>query len=192
MRQLGMLDADFLHKEAAHFDSNITLIKIYDQSTAPAGKVRLKSLLAHVESRLDLSPIFRSKLQPTPLGVDLPLWEIYVMEGQDGFHDLPAGSFALLVEVHYAAVDVDRGADISTLLHDTTQRSPDYGPPTPWFPRSPPGSLALLARSAFTSIASPFLTVRKLSRFVTRRAQAAHSRPCTLKKTRSGRRSPRD
>ncbi len=40
MRQLGMLDADFLHKEAAHFDSNITLIKIYDQSTAPAGKVR--------------------------------------------------------------------------------------------------------------------------------------------------------
>jgi len=90
MRQLGMLDADFLHKEAAHFESNITLIKIYDQSTAPAGKVRLKSLLAHVESRLDLSPIFRSKLQPTPLGVDLPLWEIYVMEGQDGFHDLPA------------------------------------------------------------------------------------------------------
>src|SRR5271166_1453651 len=123
MRQLGMLDADFLHKEAAHFDSNITLIKIYDQSTAPAGKVRLKSLLAHVESRLDLSPIFRSKLQPTPLGVDLPLWEIYVMEGQDGFHDLPAGSFALLVKVHYAAVDVDRGADISTLLHDTTQRT---------------------------------------------------------------------
>lgn len=40
MRQLGMLDADFLHKEAAHFDFNITLIKIYDQSTAPAGKVR--------------------------------------------------------------------------------------------------------------------------------------------------------
>ncbi|HME84389.1 MAG TPA: hypothetical protein VKG91_07530 [Roseiarcus sp.] len=44
MRQLGTLDAEFLHKEAAHFDSNITLIKIHDQSTAPGGKVRFKSL----------------------------------------------------------------------------------------------------------------------------------------------------
>ncbi len=95
------------------------------------------------------------------------------MEGLDGIADLPAESFALLVKVHYAAVDVDRGADISTLLHDATQRSPDYGPPTPWFPRSPPCGLSLLARTAFNAIASPLNAARKLSRVLTSRAPTA-------------------
>ncbi|MGO9419134.1 wax ester/triacylglycerol synthase domain-containing protein, partial [Roseiarcus sp.] len=64
-----------------------------------------------------------SRIHARPLNLNRPSWEIYVMEGLDGIADLPAESFALLVKVHYAAVDVDRGADISTLLHDATQRS---------------------------------------------------------------------
>jgi len=74
MRQLSGHDASFLYSDSAHSNSNVTLIQIYDQSTAPGGKVRFKSILAHIESRLDRSPIFRSKLLRVPLEFDYPYW----------------------------------------------------------------------------------------------------------------------
>ena len=67
MRQLSAHDAGFLYADTSHANSNVTLIQIYDQSTAPGGKVRFKSILAHIESRLSGLPIFRSKLQRVPL-----------------------------------------------------------------------------------------------------------------------------
>jgi WS/DGAT/MGAT family acyltransferase len=74
MRQLSAHDAGFLYSDTSHSNSNVTLIQIYDQSTAPGGKVRFKSILAHIESRLSGLPIFRSKLQRVPLDLDLPYW----------------------------------------------------------------------------------------------------------------------
>jgi diacylglycerol O-acyltransferase / wax synthase len=74
MRQLSAHDAGFLYADTSHSNSNITLIQIYDQSTAPGGKVRFKSILAHIESRLAGLPIFRSKLQRVPLDLDHPYW----------------------------------------------------------------------------------------------------------------------
>ena len=74
MRQLSGHDASFLYSDTLHANSNVTLIQIYDQSTAPGGKVRFKSILAHIESRLPRSPIFRSKLQRVPLDLDHPYW----------------------------------------------------------------------------------------------------------------------
>ena len=74
MRQLSAHDAGFLYSDTSHSNSNITLIQIYDQSTAPGGKVRFKSILAHIESRLAGLPIFRSKLQRVPLDLDHPYW----------------------------------------------------------------------------------------------------------------------
>ena len=74
MRQLSAHDAGFLYSDTSHSNANITLIQIYDQSTAPGGKVRFKSILAHIESRLAGLPIFRSKLQRVPLDLDLPYW----------------------------------------------------------------------------------------------------------------------
>jgi hypothetical protein len=74
MRQLSAHDASFLYSDTSHSNSNVTLIQIYDQSTAPGGKVRFKSILAHIESRLSGLPIFRSKLQRVPLDLDLPYW----------------------------------------------------------------------------------------------------------------------
>ncbi|MGI9134190.1 MAG: wax ester/triacylglycerol synthase family O-acyltransferase [Rhodoferax sp.] len=200
MRHLSGLDTDFLHSEAAHSNSNVTLIQIYDQTTAPGGMVRFKSLMTHIENRLDRSPIFRHKLQEVPLGLDYPywiedenfdieyhvrhialpkpgdwrqfciqasriharaldlnrpLWEIYVMEGLDSFLDLPVGSFALLIKIHHAAVDSSHGADISTLLHDSTPLASEQGPPQPWFPQTRPGKLALLRRASLQYLYSP-------------------------------------
>ncbi len=74
MRQLSAHDAGFLYADTSHSNANVTLIQIYDQSTAPGGKVRFKSILAHIESRLSGLPIFRSKLQRVPLDLDLPYW----------------------------------------------------------------------------------------------------------------------
>ena len=74
MRQLNAHDALFLASESAHSNSNVTLIQIYDPSTAPGGRVRFKSILAHIESRLHRSPIFRQKLLRVPLELDDPYW----------------------------------------------------------------------------------------------------------------------
>jgi diacylglycerol O-acyltransferase / wax synthase len=74
MRQLNRHEAHFLYSDATHTNSNVTLIQIYDQSTAPGGKLRFKSVLAHVESRLHRSPIFRSKVMRVPLDVADPYW----------------------------------------------------------------------------------------------------------------------
>ena len=56
MRQLNGHDASFLYADNTHANANVTLLHIYDQSTAPGGKVRFKSILAHIESRLAGSP----------------------------------------------------------------------------------------------------------------------------------------
>ena len=74
MRQLSAHDAAFLYAETAHSNANVTLVHIYNQGTAPGGKLRFKTILAHIESRLDRLPSFRQKLQRVPLDVDLPYW----------------------------------------------------------------------------------------------------------------------
>jgi diacylglycerol O-acyltransferase / wax synthase len=74
MQQLTAHDASFLYADTIHANSNITFVQIYDQSTAPGGKVRFKTILAHIQSRLHRSPIFRSKLLRVPLELDLPYW----------------------------------------------------------------------------------------------------------------------
>lgn len=74
MRQLRGQDASFLYSDTGHSNANVTLLHIYDQSTAPGGKVRFKSILAHIESRLDRSPVFRQKLLHVPFELDFPYW----------------------------------------------------------------------------------------------------------------------
>ena len=208
MRQLSGNDARFLYSDTSQANANISKIQIYDQSTAPGGMVRFKSILAHIAGRLDRSPIFRQKLQRVPLELDYPywiedenfdleyhvrhialpkpgdwrqfciqasriharaldlnrpLWEIYVIEGLDGFLDLPAGSFALLTKVHHAAIDIE-GGGITTLLHDTTPDPVAPSPPEPWFPDPPPGRMAMFMRAIGNNLSSPFRLARSLAR----------------------------
>jgi diacylglycerol O-acyltransferase len=200
MRQLRGDDALFLYADTGNSNANITLVNIYDPSTAPGGKIRFKGLLKHIEGRLHLSPIFRQKLLRVPLELDYPywvederfdleyhvrhvalpqpgdwrqfciqasrlharpldltrpLWEIYLVEGLDSFLDLPDDSFALLTKIHHSAIDLFGGAEITTLLHDTTRKAPKPEPPEPWFPQAPPGSLSLLARAALHNVVHP-------------------------------------
>jgi diacylglycerol O-acyltransferase len=213
MRQLRGEDARFVYAESGHANSNITLVHIYDPSTAPGGRVRFKGLLKHIEGRLHLSPVFRQKLQHVPLELDYPywiederfdleyhvrhtslpkpgdwrqfciqasriharpldltrpLWELYLVEGLDTFLDLPPDSFAILTKIHHAAIDVKVGAEITTLLHDTTPLPPHAEPPEPWFPESPPGAGILLLRAALNNIVQPLMLAAPLTRVVRR------------------------
>ncbi len=189
MRQLSEHDAAYIYSDNAHANSNLTLLHIYDQSTAPGGVVRFKQILAHVESRLDKLPNFREKILRVPLDLDYPywvedenfnieyhvrhialpkpgdwrqfciqssriharpldlqrpLWEMYVIEGLDSFLDLPVGSFAVLLKIHHAAIDVTHGNEITSLLHDLSPVASVPAPAAPWFPETPPGNLQLL------------------------------------------------
>ncbi len=236
MRQLRGHDARFLYADTGNANSNVTLVHVYDPSTAPGGKVRFKHILAHVESRLHRSPVFRRRLLRVPLELDYPywvederfdleyhvrhialpapgdwrqfciqasriharpldlsrpLWEIHVIEGLDGLLELPRGSFALLTKIHHAAIDLDAGPELTMLLHDTTATPPPPDPPEPWFPESPPGTLALLRRSLVNNLTSPMRLARPLAQLATRIAPAVASlvsdallRPDTMPVTR--------
>jgi WS/DGAT/MGAT family acyltransferase len=220
MRQLSEGDALFISSESAHANSNVSLVQIYDPSTAPGGRFGFRSFLALVESRLHRSPIFRQKLRQVPLGLDepywveddnfdleyhvrhialpkpgdwrqfciqasriharpldlnRPLWEIYVIEGLDSLLDLPRDSFALLTKLLLAAIDVERGTEIITLLHDTTPEPPQPEPPEPWFPESPPSRLELVCRGIAHTVTSPSRLLRPVGDAIARIAPAART-----------------
>ena len=105
-----------------------------------------------------------SRIHARPLDMSKPLWELYLVEGLDSFLDLPKDSFGILAKVHHAAIDVRAGAEITTLLHDTTAEPPAPEPPEPWFPESPPGALSLLARAALHNFVQPLLFAAPLTR----------------------------
>ncbi|MBZ8138469.1 wax ester/triacylglycerol synthase family O-acyltransferase [Rubrivivax gelatinosus] len=209
MRQLSGHEASFLYADTTHANANVTFVQIYDQSTAPGGTVRFKSILAHLAGRLHRSPVFRQRLLRVPLELDYPywvedehfdleyhvrhialpkpgdwrqfciqasriharaldlnrpLWELYVIEGLDSFTDLPPGSFAVLIKVHHAAVDVEGRHEIVDALHDLAAEPSRPEPPQPWFPERAPGPLKLLARGAFNTLLSPLSLAAPLLR----------------------------
>jgi len=87
MRQLRGEDARFVYAETGHANSNITLVHIYDPSTAPGGRVRFKGLLKYIESRLHLSPVFRQRL--LRVREHLRGEEVFLANYADGLSDLP-------------------------------------------------------------------------------------------------------
>src|SRR5512144_2820945 len=220
MRQLNRDDALFVALENTRSNSNISLIQIYDPSTAPGRRLRFKSILAHVESRLHRSRIFRQKLCDVPFGLDdpywiederfdleyhvrnialpkpgdwrqfciqvsriharpldftRPLWEVYVIEGLDSLLDLPKDSFALLTKLHHAAIDVEHGTEIITLLHETTPKPRKVELPPPWFPESAPSKFELVCRAVTHMAMSPRRVTRRVVDAVARTALSARS-----------------
>jgi WS/DGAT/MGAT family acyltransferase len=113
-----------------------------------------------------------SRIHARPLDLSRPLWELYLVEGLDAFLDLPKDSFGILAKVHHAAIDVRGGAEITTLLHDTTAVPPPPEPPEPWFPESPPGSISLLARATLHNIVQPLMFAAPLTRALRKIAPA--------------------
>lgn len=74
LKQLSGQDATFLYLDTDRASTGATMIYIYDQSTVPGKKLRFKQILNHIESRIDVSPIFRQKLKRVPFALDYPYW----------------------------------------------------------------------------------------------------------------------
>lgn len=74
MKQLGILDSAFINMEHKSVPQHIGSIGIYDQSTAPDGKVRFKSLIKHFERQIKKIPLFRTRLMQSPGGFTRPYW----------------------------------------------------------------------------------------------------------------------
>lgn len=111
-----------------------------------------------------------SRIHARPLDLQRPLWEVYVIEGLDGFRDLPAGSFALLAKTHHAAVDVERDNEWTMRLHDLSPAPPPRAPARPWFPEPPPALLPLMCRGVLRTIARPARAAAPLVRTLRRAA----------------------
>jgi WS/DGAT/MGAT family acyltransferase len=75
MDQLSPQDAQFLYMESEDNLTHVTSISIFDQTTVPGGKVvRFRDILAHIDGRLHMSPLFKRRLVRVPLELDFPYW----------------------------------------------------------------------------------------------------------------------
>lgn len=74
MKQLGILDSAFINMEHKNVPQHIGSFGIYDQSTAPGGKVRFKSVIKHFERQIKKIPLFRTRLIQAPGRVTRPYW----------------------------------------------------------------------------------------------------------------------
>ncbi|MEL7538525.1 MAG: wax ester/triacylglycerol synthase family O-acyltransferase [Pseudomonadota bacterium] len=74
MQQLSGLDSSFLYLESSTTPMHIGALAIYDQASAPGGRVTFKGILEFFESRMHLAPLFRQRLANVPLGLDKPFW----------------------------------------------------------------------------------------------------------------------
>ena len=74
MKQLGILDAAFINLEQTNTPQHVGGLGIYDPSTAPAGFVRFKDVIAGFERRLGKLPLFRTRIVEVPGGLDRPYW----------------------------------------------------------------------------------------------------------------------
>jgi diacylglycerol O-acyltransferase / wax synthase len=74
MQQLSGLDASFLYFETPNAPMHVGGIMIYDQSTAPGGRVTFRGILSNIEKRLHLVRCFRQRLAYVPFNLDHPYW----------------------------------------------------------------------------------------------------------------------
>jgi WS/DGAT/MGAT family acyltransferase len=74
MQQLTGMDASFIYFETPKSPGHIFSVYIYDQSSAPGGRVTFKGILKYIEDRLHVSRTFRQRLVQVPMGIDHPYW----------------------------------------------------------------------------------------------------------------------
>jgi diacylglycerol O-acyltransferase / wax synthase len=74
MQQLSWTDDMMLRAERPETPMQIQMLLIYDQSTAPGGRVTFKRILEEIDARLHLAPTFRRRLTEMPGGLHMPYW----------------------------------------------------------------------------------------------------------------------
>jgi WS/DGAT/MGAT family acyltransferase len=102
----------------------------------PGGDDQLSELVARIIAR----PLDRAR----------PLWETYVIEGLD------EGRFAVLTKIHHATVDGASGAELLTMMLDTTPDAErQAAPERPWRGEAKPTDPEILLRAAANLVRKP-------------------------------------
>lgn len=74
MRKLTAVDAQFLALEDGKVHGHVSVLGIYDPSTAPSGSLSRQAVSDLVATRLHRLPPFRWRLAEVPFGIDHPYW----------------------------------------------------------------------------------------------------------------------
>jgi hypothetical protein len=74
MQQLSAQDASFIYSETPTAHMHVATLSLYDQSTAPGGRVRFRDIVGTIERRLHLAKCFRRRLVEVPGETDHPYW----------------------------------------------------------------------------------------------------------------------
>jgi hypothetical protein len=76
-----------------------------------------------------------------------PPWELYVIEGVDGIPDVPAGSYAMLMKTHHAAIDGASGKELTAGAARPRSAAEPPAPTEEWHGEDVPESWELLAKA---------------------------------------------
>jgi WS/DGAT/MGAT family acyltransferase len=96
-----------------------------------------------------------SRLFSQQLNRDRPLWEFIFVEGLDTIPQVPKGSVALISKVHHAGFDGKSGADLMSMLFDISATPKEPPPPKPKPQDEVPGTVGLMAKSAYNFMTRP-------------------------------------
>jgi WS/DGAT/MGAT family acyltransferase len=92
-----------------------------------------------------------ARLHSRALDMSRPPWEIYVIEGVDGVAGVPAGSYAMFMKTHHAAIDGTSGLELTTVMHDLDPLAEPPEPTEEWHGEPVPEPWDLLARAGANS-----------------------------------------
>ena len=101
-----------------------------------------------------------ARLHSRPLDLTRPPWECTMIEGLDRIDGVRAGSFALSLKIHHAAVDGMAGAELVTVISDQTADATSPLIEDTWRPDLPPSSWSLLARAGVHAVTRPIGAMR--------------------------------
>ncbi len=104
------------------------------------------------------------RIQARPLDLSKPLWELYLIEGLDRVEGIPAGSFALLIKFHHAAIDGASGVEIIQAIHDLEPDAEVEPPKEEWEPEPEPTPAELIWRAQTNAWMRPFEYARLMAK----------------------------
>ena len=74
MRQLNGWETLWFAVEDENQPMHFSILRLYDPSTAPGGKVTFSDIYKLIESKLDKIPVYRQKLRKLPIGLGYAFW----------------------------------------------------------------------------------------------------------------------